>query len=123
MIIECNNCNKQFTVPSKLIPIEGRLLQCSSCNHKWYFKKKIQVKETQNTKNDKIKIKEKNIVENNLAEKNTEKTNDKNKINALNFILIFIISFIALIVLVDTFKKPFKRFRYIFYHSRIILDL
>ncbi len=110
MIIECNNCNKQFEVSSKLIPNEGRLLQCSSCNHKWHFNKKNQIKEKQNTKDNKIKIKEKNIEENNLTEKNIEKTNDKNKINVLNFILIFIISFIALIVFVDTFKNPISSF-------------
>ena len=46
MIIECNNCNKEFQVSSKLIPNEGRLLQCSSCNHKWHFKKKIKIKAT-----------------------------------------------------------------------------
>ncbi len=106
MIIECNNCNKQFEVSSKLIPNEGRLLQCSSCNHKWHFKKKIQVKEIQNKIDKKIKIEEKYK----LSEKNVEKTNDKKKINVLNFILIFIISFIALIVFVDTFKNQISSF-------------
>ena len=112
MIIECNNCNKQFTVPSKLIPNEGRLLQCSSCNHKWHFKKEIQFKKIKKIEEKKIKIEKKN----NLSEKNTiekkkiEEISEKNKINALNFILIFIISFIALIVLVDTFKKPISSF-------------
>ena len=100
MIIECNNCNKEFQVSSKLIPNEGRLLQCSSCNHKWHFKKKIKIKEIQDTIDKKIKIEEKNI----------KKTNDKKKINILNFILIFIISFIAIIVLVDTFKNPISSF-------------
>tara|TARA_B100000686_G_scaffold104216_1_gene111456 strand:- start:259 stop:639 length:381 start_codon:yes stop_codon:yes gene_type:complete len=100
MIIECNNCNKQFEVSSKLIPNEGRLLQCSSCNHKWHFKKKIKIKEIQDTIDKKIKIEEKNI----------KKTNNKKKINILNYILIFIISFIAIIILVDTFKNPISSF-------------
>ena len=69
MIIECNNCNKQFTVPSKLIPNEGRLLQCSSCNHKWHFKKEIQFKKIQKVEEKKIKIEKKN----NLSEKNSIK--------------------------------------------------
>ena len=100
MIIECNNCNKEFQVSSKLIPNEGRLLQCSSCNHKWHFKKKIKIKEIQDTIDKKIKIEEKNI----------KKTNNKKKINILNYILIFIISFIAIIILVDTFKNPISSF-------------
>ena len=106
MIIECNNCNKQFKISSKLIPNEGRLLQCSSCNHKWHFKKKIKIKEIQETIDKKIKIEEENY----LSKKNIEKTNDKKKINILNFILIFIISFVAIIVLVDTFKNPISSF-------------
>ena len=41
MIITCNNCNKKFNLDSKLIPDKGRLLQCASCDHKWYFKKEV----------------------------------------------------------------------------------
>ena len=41
MIITCNNCNKKFNLDSNLIPDKGRLLQCASCNHKWFFKKEI----------------------------------------------------------------------------------
>jgi predicted Zn finger-like uncharacterized protein len=41
MIITCINCAKQFEVESSLIPEEGRLLQCNSCNQKWFFKKEI----------------------------------------------------------------------------------
>ena len=39
MIITCNNCNKKFDIESNLIPDKGRLLQCASCDHKWFFKK------------------------------------------------------------------------------------
>ena len=41
MIISCNNCNKKFDIDSTLIPDEGRLLQCASCDHKWFFKKEV----------------------------------------------------------------------------------
>jgi len=41
MIITCINCAKQFEVESSLIPEKGRLLQCNSCNQKWFFKKEI----------------------------------------------------------------------------------
>ncbi len=41
MIINCNNCNKKFDIDSTLIPDNGRLLQCASCDHKWFFKKEV----------------------------------------------------------------------------------
>ena len=41
MIITCDNCNKKFDIDSNLIPDKGRLLQCASCDHKWFFKKEI----------------------------------------------------------------------------------
>ena len=41
MIITCNNCNKKFDIDSSLIPDKGRLLQCTSCDHKWFFKKEV----------------------------------------------------------------------------------
>ena len=41
MIITCNNCNKKFNLDSNLIPHNGRLLQCASCDHKWFFKKEV----------------------------------------------------------------------------------
>ena len=41
MIIACNNCHKKFDIDSNLIPDKGRLLQCNSCDHKWFYKKEI----------------------------------------------------------------------------------
>ena len=41
MIITCNNCNKKFDIDTNLIPDRGRLLQCASCDHKWFFKKEV----------------------------------------------------------------------------------
>ena len=38
MIIDCPNCDKKFEIDKKLIPSDGRLLQCGSCNNKWFFK-------------------------------------------------------------------------------------
>ena len=45
MIISCPNCNKKFKIDQNLIPINGRLLQCSNCKHKWHFKieKKVEI--------------------------------------------------------------------------------
>ena len=53
MIISCHKCNKKFEIADKLISNTGRLLQCGSCSHQWYYvpEKKIiltdQVKESQ----------------------------------------------------------------------------
>ena len=41
MIISCDNCHKKFDIKSSLIPEKGRLLQCNSCNYKWFFKKEV----------------------------------------------------------------------------------
>ena len=38
MIIACPNCKKKFEIDQKLIPSEGRMLQCGSCDHQWFFK-------------------------------------------------------------------------------------
>ena len=38
MIISCDQCHKKFEIDSNLIPKEGRLLECGSCNHKWFYK-------------------------------------------------------------------------------------
>ena len=70
MIIVCINCAKQFEVESSLIPKKGRLLQCNSCNQKWFFKKEIinepiktikinkPAKETVNHKDEGVKLSE-----------------------------------------------------------------
>mgnify|MGYP003690141213 CR=1 FL=1 len=44
MIITCINCNKKFNIDSNLIPDMGRLLQCASCDHKWFFIKEYDIK-------------------------------------------------------------------------------
>ena len=35
MIIQCNSCDKKFSVPDGAITEAGRLVQCSSCGNKW----------------------------------------------------------------------------------------
>ena len=69
MIITCNNCNKKFDIDSNLIPDKGRLLQCASCDHKWFFKKEV-LENTVNPivediDNDNVNI----FVQNNLSNK------------------------------------------------------
>ncbi len=121
MIISCDQCLKNFEIDSNLIPNEGRLLQCSSCHNKWFYKKDIPekatvVSELQETNNHK---KETTIKKNNninilndidhskkIKSKHSYKNREGNKLSSLNFILVFIISIVAFIVLLDTFKNP-----------------
>ena len=125
MIISCINCNKKFEINSDLIPENGRLLECSSCNHQWFYKKekelvlekqviestvsdiKIIKKSINNAKNIKTTKKPIKIDIDNYNEK---KVFIKKKISFLSFILIFIISCVALITLIDTFKGPLSLF-------------
>lgn len=43
--ITCPNCKKTFEVEHNLIPVEGRDVQCSSCDTIWFYeieeKKKV----------------------------------------------------------------------------------
>ena len=109
MIIACPKCKKKFDIEDSLIPEKGRLLQCSSCDNKWFFKKTIEVKKkieriSTKTKANKIpKETEDIIIE---AEENNTKVENlkKNNLPILNLLLITIISFAALIIFLDTFK-------------------
>jgi len=50
MLVNCNSCQKKFTVPNSAITNAGRLLQCGSCGNKWkqYPIKEESVKEFKN---------------------------------------------------------------------------
>ena len=121
MIITCEQCHKKFEIRSNLIPEKGRLLQCSSCSHKWFYKRDIPeeskvVLEHQEIKSKKIEstVKENNNIkifnDSGTLKKNKRKHSyrhiENKKLSFLNVILVFIISIIALIVLLDTFKSP-----------------
>ena len=123
MIIECINCSKKFAVNSDLIPSTGRTIQCGSCNHVWFFdpnnsisesrkKPKIEKKTSiTNLVSDNKKLKTKPITNQNFSEKNYEITEYKSKSNFsfgkfLSYLLVSIISFIALIIIIDTFNSP-----------------
>lgn len=135
MIITCPNCNKKFKIDNSLIPDEGRDLQCGSCNHVWLYKideensKILKLKEEIDINDIETKIDKNNeeIVENKnpltkietelnnqKKEKNIEKQNEtkisKNAENTGNkffsYLIVFIISFVALIILLDTLKNP-----------------
>ena len=116
MIIVCPSCGKKFEIDQNLIPKEGRLLQCGFCNEKWFFNKnKKKVSETKiNDENEKNTILNENDVilkdnEISLDDKidNVEKIKNNFSFSILlSYILVSIISFVALIILIDTFKSP-----------------
>ena len=136
MIIECVNCDKKFQVNAELIPDEGRTIQCGSCNHLWFFKvsdltteRKIkttfqQTHEKKTKKDIKKQIKFTDVRKNfDTKQKNYELTKYKEKTSfsfgkLLSLIIVFLISFIAVIILIDTFKNPLYR---IFPNLEIIL--
>ena len=122
MIIECINCNKKFEVNSKLIPEEGRNIQCGSCNHLWFFDKNNQIN-LGNIKTKEVSIPPKRKKNNNLKKKvvsnngtfdsgqktalvKFEKSSDFTIGKFLSYILVGIISFITFIIFLDTFKSP-----------------
>ena len=135
MIITCPNCNKQFRIDNSLIPNEGRDLQCGSCNHIWFYKieeeneevlklnneiesKDIEVKvenkeeiiEEKKKESEKINTKVDNENENILEKQknnNLSKNSKNNGIKVFSYLIVFIISFVALIILLDTLKTPF----------------
>ena len=122
MIIKCEQCNKKFEIESTLIPEKGRLLQCSSCTHQWFYKKDI-LEETEvvikkqdiKSKKNEPPVEEINNIKvfEDLAPAKEKKRKhsyksiqtENKKLSFLNVILVFIISIIALIVLLDTFKN------------------
>ena len=135
MIITCPNCNKQFKIDNSLIPDEGRDLQCGSCNHIWFYnnqEKNNEVLELKQeiisedietkaeNKEDKIEGKQqpeeiiKKEIYNKKKEKNSEKQKNTTTIKKtenkgskfFSYLIVFIISFVALIILLDTLKTP-----------------
>ena len=126
MIISCPNCNKQFKINPSLIPDNGRDVKCGSCDHVWFYKiedNKIEPlplsddfadKEIEDEIDNKI---EENINEFNdvSLQKDIDDKNDKpvkNKIKKntsgkfFSYLVVSIISFVALIILIDTLKVP-----------------
>ncbi|MDC0215670.1 zinc-ribbon domain-containing protein [Candidatus Pelagibacter sp.] len=125
MIISCEKCNKKFELDEKLIPENGRLLQCGSCSYKWHYlpvnktviKKEIKLLDDENHSVEKkinldIKKSNKNYsVESKISINNKPiLKNNKKKTNLFNLLLVFIISVIAIIVLIDTTKTQLSNF-------------
>ena len=122
MIIACVNCDKKFKVNSELIPSNGRTIKCGSCHHVWFFKKEnynfSEIKETvvfeETPKTNKIKAKDnldpsKKIENKNIQSSQIVKYEAKSIFTfskLLSYIIVIIVSFIGLIIILDTFKSP-----------------
>ena len=139
MIIECLNCNKKFNVDAELIPEQGRLIQCGSCDHSWHYKIENINPQSLTTDNDNKQkittfedtqkdINNKNIIDDEVSVITKQKTNTelpnikknikidnkkvekKSVVNFFSYLLVFIISFVALMILIDTLKSPLINF-------------
>ena len=127
MIITCPCEKKQFKIDNSLIPNEGRELQCGSCERVWFYKPqnesetplKLNNNITINKTEQNYEVKEKNLeitktsqeekIIDSEIEKEKLKTVEKSegkKTKLFSYLLVSIISFIALIILVDTLKNP-----------------
>ena len=127
MIITCPCKKKQFKIESSLIPNEGRELQCGSCERVWFYKPQNESEVPLTLDNNiSTNISEQNneVIENNLEisktlhqekiieaeiEKKNLKTIEKSegkKIKLFSYLVVFVISLVALIILVDTLKNP-----------------
>ncbi|MDC3187959.1 zinc-ribbon domain-containing protein [Candidatus Pelagibacter sp.] len=133
MIIECPCKKKKFNIDINLIPAEGRNLQCGSCDRVWFYKKEVPIPETLQINED-IAIKEndkgdnlddnksndqeiKRIVKENKKTKSELSAIKENESNPelvkktqstkfFSYLIVFIISLGALIILLDTLKTP-----------------
>ncbi len=119
MIINCPCGEKKFEVDEKLIPDKGRLLKCGSCDQTWFFNKNA-VEQTEPlidkpTKQKKILYEDENI--NDLKSSTPKKSRSelikykpkKNRFTFgkfLSYIIVFIITFFAIVIILDTFKDP-----------------
>ena len=133
MIIECPCKKKKFNIDINLIPAKGRNLQCGSCDRIWFYKKE-ELKSEPSQVNEDIAIKEKEDSDklNDDKSKNQlikqpleENEKAKSKLSTINetvnkseeikktksskffsYLIVFIISLGALIILLDTLKTP-----------------
>ena len=132
MIIQCPACSRKFNIDERYIPGKGRLLKCGNCEHTWFFKKEENKElDTQNKKTSEIeenktevnieKVEEPVIKTKKIRKKISKKSStkestskelvsiDKSSIsrenNIIKKIFLIIISIIAFILLIDTFKN------------------
>ena len=128
MIITCPNCKKKFNIDPTLILKDGRDLKCGSCDHVWLYKiedvnsKPLTINENNDNneietdkveKNQpihkKINEKDEDIGIKKFPEKQKTISKDKSKNTGgkfFSYLIVFIITFVALIIMLDTLKTP-----------------
>ena len=118
MIIICPCGEKKFEVDENLIPDKGRLLKCGSCDQTWFFNKNVnRLTEPlieKPAKQKKILYNDENInksVSKTSIKPGSELVKYKPKYNFtfakfLSYIIVSIITFVAIIIVLDTFKDP-----------------
>ena len=133
MIIECINCNKKFNVNENLIPKKGRQIQCGSCSYIWHYQfekltsqpifqdEKINENEINFEKNNLDNLKDnlntildkepkiEDVAQKPLIKKIAESEKEIKTFylsNFFSYLIVFIISVVAMIVLLDTLKSP-----------------
>ena len=129
MIISCPACKKKFEIDANLIPTEGRNLQCGSCLNVWFYKLEknildLDIKDNTtdlDEDNNEIIIKEdkkkeisttKNKDSENRKDKALVRYEKKTKLSLINFIgyfFVLILSFVALLIILDTFEPLLLR--------------
>ena len=120
MIIVCPSCGKNFNVRDDQIPDRGRLLQCSSCKHEWFYTKNtipihdnkdelskddftqesFGILDQEEDPHDEAIVEDKTVE---LEKPKTIKRQEGKRLNFFKLLLVFIISFVAFILIVDTF--------------------
>tara|TARA_B100000886_G_C20160542_1_gene381859 strand:- start:44 stop:490 length:447 start_codon:yes stop_codon:yes gene_type:complete len=122
MIIVCPSCGKKFELNENLIPDKGRLLKCGSCDQTWFFNKDGNKQNKplieKPTRQKKILYKDENIDKSPSGipiNRGSELVKYKSKSNFtfgkfLSYIIVSLITFVALIIILETFKKPLSVF-------------
>ena len=127
MIIVCPSCGKNFNVRDDQIPDKGRLLQCSNCKHEWFYTKNtipvddnidelskddftqesFGILDEEKDKYDEVILEDK---ENESEKPKNIKKQKTKKVNFFKLLLVFIISFVAFVLVVDTFVEQISEY-------------
>ena len=126
MIIICACGKKKFNIDENLIPEKGRNIQCGACDHIWFYKKPVKNLDIKDEDETNIILKNEEFLQKKEIKKSSENIgskidkviNKKDKAlvkyqkksnftfsKLLSYILVIIISFIGLILVLDTFKS------------------
>ena len=129
MIISCPTCKKKFEIDANLIPEDGRNLQCGSCLNVWFYKSEKNISDFEikdnisNLNEDHVEViikKEKKKEISTTKKKDTENQNDKALVkyekktkfslsNLIGYFFVLILSFVALLIILDTFEPLLLR--------------